>query len=200
VSPDGRTARLAAVGDLSGDWGGGQGVGMEALAVAVRARDGRGAPTSLATLVPRRLDLKRPVDVMRAMYDGRMDQRRLGELAPVVFGAAAEGDAVARSIVDRLADELAVMAIAIARRLRVVRREVDIVLTGGVFRTRERGFYARLEERLRDGLPSARIRRLDARPVLGAVLLGLDELRGPATSHDRLAAEHRLRRAFATTR
>ena len=31
VGPDGRTARLAAIGDLSGDWGGGQGVGREAL-------------------------------------------------------------------------------------------------------------------------------------------------------------------------
>jgi N-acetylglucosamine kinase-like BadF-type ATPase len=133
AGPDGREARLAGIGDLSGDWGGGMGVGREALAAAVRARDGRGAATALSVLVPRALGKRRPIDVTRAMYDGRMSQRRLEELAPVVFAAAANGDVVSRSIVDRLADELAVMAVAIARRLRVARREVDVVLTGGVF-------------------------------------------------------------------
>ena len=176
VGPDGREARLAGVGDLSGDWGGGHGIGQEALGLAVRARDGRGAPTSLAALVPRALGLRRPIDVTRAIYEGRMAQRRLSELAPVVFGAAADGDAVARAIVDRLADELAGMAIAIARRLRMARREVDVVLTGGVFRTTEPAFYARLNERLTAGLPRARVHRLTARPVLGAALLGLDDL------------------------
>ena len=192
VGPDGREARLAGVGDLSGDWGGGQGVGAEALSAAVRARDGRGAPTSLSALVPQALGKRRPIDVTRAMYDGRMSQRRLEELAPLVFAAAADGDAVARAIVDRLADELAVMAVAIARRLRVARREVDVVLTGGVFRTTEPGFYARLEERLASGLPRARAHRLASRPVLGAALLGLDA-QGFAPGR---AAERRLRREF----
>ena len=176
VGPDGREARLAGIGDLSGDWGGGYGVGQEALAAAVRARDGRGAPTKLSALVAQALGKRRPIDVTRAMYDGRMSLRRLEELTPVVFAAAAEGDAVARAIVDRLADELAIMAAAIARRLRVASRDIDVVLTGGVFRTDEPGFYARLEERLGALVPHARTRRLTERPVLGAALLGLDAL------------------------
>jgi N-acetylglucosamine kinase-like BadF-type ATPase len=194
VGPDGREARLAGIGDLSGDWGGGMGVGQEALAAAVRARDGRGAPTALATLVPRALGKRRPIDVTRAMYDGRMSQRRLGELSPLVFTAAAGGDAVARSIVDHLADELAVMATAIARRLRVASREVDVVLTGGVFMTDERGFYTRLGEKLRGAVPHAHVRRLTERPVLGAALIGLDAI-GAARGG---AAEHRLRSAFGS--
>jgi N-acetylglucosamine kinase-like BadF-type ATPase len=176
VGPNGREERLAGIGDLSGDWGGGYGVGREALAAAVRARDGRGAPTALATRVPRAVGLRRPIDVTRAMYDGRMSTRRLEELTPLVFAAAAEGDLVSRAIVDRLADELAVMAIAIARRLRVASRDVNVVLTGGVFRTDEPGFYTRLEERLRAAVPHARTRRLTERPVLGAALIGLDAL------------------------
>lgn len=194
AGPDGREARLAGIGDLSGDWGGAYGIGREALAVAVRARDGRGAPTSLTRLVPRALGVRRPIDVTRAMYDGRMIQRRLSELAPVVFFAAADGDAVARSIVDHLADELAAMAIAIARRLRVARREVDVVLTGGVFRTDEPGFYARLGERIANGLPRARVHRLTQRPVLGAALLGLDTLGAARVG----GAERRLRVEFRT--
>ncbi len=99
------------------------------------------------------------------------------------------------AIVDRLADELAVMAVAIARRLRVASRDVDVVLTGGVFRTEEPGFYARLEERLRAALPHARTRRLTERPVLGAALLGLDGL-GIARGG---AVERRLRSEFGAT-
>ncbi len=113
----------------------------------------------------------------------------------MVFAAAADGDAVARAIVDRLADELAVMAAAIARRLRVASREVDVVLTGGVFRTEEPGFYARLEERLHAALPRARTHRLTERPVMGAALIGLDSL-GIARGGN---VERRLRSEFAAS-
>jgi N-acetylglucosamine kinase-like BadF-type ATPase len=192
VAPDGRTARLAGIGDLSGDWGGGQGIGTEALAAAVRARDRRGPATLLARRVPERLGLRRPIDVARQIYEGRMSSRRVEELAPLVFEVAAEGDAIARGIVDRLADELATMAVAIARQLRVTRRTVDVVLTGGVFRATDPAFYERLEASVRAAVPEARISRLQDRPVLGAALMGLDELglkRGGA-------AERRLRREF----
>jgi hypothetical protein len=102
---------------------------------------------------------------------------------------------VARRIVDRLADELAVMAIAIARQLRVARRELDVVLTGGVFRATDAAFHERLEARVRTALPGARLVRLRDRPVIGAALLGLDELgakRGGAAER-RLLQESRTR-------
>lgn len=194
VGPDGRMARLAGIGDLSGDWGGGEGIGREALAAAVRARDGRGPATALEGRVPQRLGLRRPIDVARRIYEGAMSDRRLEELAPLVFEVAGEGDAVARAIVDRLADELAAMAVAIARQLRVVSREVDVVLTGGVFRTTDPAFHERLEAGVHAAMPGARIGRLRDRPVLGAALLGLDLLgvkRGGA-------AERRLRREFGS--
>ena len=53
---------------------------------------------------------RRPIDLTRAIEAGSCPERRLRELSPVVFAAAGEGDAVARSIVDRLADELVAMA------------------------------------------------------------------------------------------
>jgi N-acetylglucosamine kinase-like BadF-type ATPase len=192
TGPDGRTARLAGIGDLSGDWGGGEGIGREALAAAVRARDGRGPATALERRVPQRLGQRRPIDVARRIYEGAMNDRRLEELAPLVFEVAAEGDAVARSIVDRLADELAAMAGAIGRQLRVARLDVDVVLTGGVFRATDEAFYRRIEAGVRRRMPRARLVHLRDRPVLGAALMGLDELGIPRGG----AAERRLRREF----
>lgn len=176
VAPDGRRARFAGIGTLSGDWGGGTSLGQASLGAAIRARDGRGPRTSLEGSVSSYFGLPRAEAVMLAMYQERIPERRLSELAPIVFKDAAAGDAVARSIVDRLADELAIMAAALLRRLSMQRREVEVVLAGGVFRTQEAGFYDRLASRLQDAAPRAQLVRPDAPPVLGAALLGLDRL------------------------
>ena len=46
VAPDGRVTRYLALGTISGDWGGGYGLGLEVLWHAVRAEDGRGPDTA----------------------------------------------------------------------------------------------------------------------------------------------------------
>jgi N-acetylglucosamine kinase-like BadF-type ATPase len=179
VAPDGRTARFDAVGDISGDWGGGTSVGMAGLAAAVRARDGRGPRTSLERSVPEHFGLSRPSAVTRAMYTGRVKEVRAGELSPVVFAAATEGDAVARSIVDRLADELATMAVALARRTGLTRSPTDVVLAGGVFRATDGAFYERIESGIRSVVRDAHLVRLDVPPVAGAALHGLELVGAP---------------------
>ena len=191
IGRTGRTARFAAVGEISGDWGGGSSLGYAALAAGVRAGDGRGPATSLAQLVPRHFGLARAATLTERLYDGRVSTDRLRELAPVVFSAAMAGDPVARGVVDRLADELATMAVAIGRRLHLLRAEADVVLAGGVFRARDAAFYARLEEGVRAAMPRARLCRLMAPPVVGAALLALDRLPGAAPD-----AAARLRRTF----
>ena len=192
VAPDGRTARFDGVGEYSGDWGGGGGIGQAALAAAVRGRDGRGPRTSLERLVPAHFGVASPRALTKALYLGRIDGRRLSALSPVVFEAAGSGDAVARAIVDRLADELAGMAAALIRRLRLSRLDPEVVLAGGVFRTTDRPFLARLERGVLASCPGARLVRLSAPPVVGAALLGLDRVAGgstPGGTAERLRAE-----------
>ena len=190
VAPDGRSARFDGVGEPSGDWGGGGGLGSAAVAAAVRGRDGRGERTTLERLVPAHFGLRSPGSLTQALYFERLSARRLSELAPLVFEAAAAGDAVARSIVDRLADELVAMARALIRRLRLSRLDPEVVLAGGVFGTDEPVFHARLEAGIRAAAPRARLVRLTAPPVLGAALLGLDRRSGGTTEP---ATEVRLR-------
>jgi N-acetylglucosamine kinase-like BadF-type ATPase len=191
IAPDGRQVRFDGVGDISGDWGGGHSVGMAGLAAAVRAADGRGPATSLRRLVPAHFGLSRISAVTRSLYDGRIAARRTSELSPVVFAAAGAGDVVARSIIDRLADELAVMAIALARRTGVTRQPVEVVLAGGVFRATDAMFYARLESAVGGVVPAARFVRLDVPPVAGAALHGLAIVGAPVAARDRLRADLR---------
>jgi N-acetylglucosamine kinase-like BadF-type ATPase len=188
VAPGGKTFRFPAVGDVSGDWGGGHDIGSMALWYALRAQDGRGRRTVLSSVVPEHFGLRRPRQVMEAMYFERVPSDRVVELPPLVFRAAADGDAVARSIVDRQADEVVAMAGTAIRRLRMTALDVDVVLGGGIFRNEDPAFHARIEEGLRGVAPQVRIRRLTAPPVLGAALLGLDHLGASRPAKARLRA------------
>lgn len=176
IAPDGKRDRFPGVGEYAGDWGGGGGIGREAISAAVRGNDGRGPRTSLERSVPAFFGVKTPAAMTRAFYFERIPESRVNSLAPLVFAEAGAGDAVARSIIDRLADELSTMAAALIRRLRMTRLEVEVVLAGGVFRNTDAAFYERLQDGLRRAAPRAKTINLDAPPVAGALLLGMDEL------------------------
>ena len=61
IAPDGRMASFPAVGDVAGDWGGGEGIGKEALSASIRGRDGRGPRTRLERMVPEHFGFHRPI-------------------------------------------------------------------------------------------------------------------------------------------
>ncbi|HET7830019.1 MAG TPA: BadF/BadG/BcrA/BcrD ATPase family protein [Candidatus Limnocylindrales bacterium] len=174
IAPDGRRARFAGLGAISGDRGGGAGLGMDALRVAVRAQDGRGPRTTLADLVPAHFGLRRPLDVTYALYSGRLDDQRISELARVVVHAARDGDAVALGLLDDLADECAAFATAAIRRLRLGRLAVPVVLSGGVARGAGDLLAKPVAGRVQEAAPGAEVRVLHDPPVVGAALLALD--------------------------
>ena len=194
VHPSGRTAGFLALGDYTGDSGGGIGLGIAALGAAVRARDGRGPATLLATSVPAAFGLRRPEQVAVAVHTGSISYDRLHVLAPVLFGTAADGDAVAAGLVDAFADEVAVMATALIRRLRLTRSDVEVVLGGGTLQAGNGGLHDRVAAGITAVAPRARVAVLDAPPVLGAVVEALTTVGAPT------AALRRVRRALVAGR
>ena len=180
VRPDGRVVRFAALGEISGDLAAGGGwIGTMALAHAVRGEDGRGRHTALEALVPGHFGLPGPSSVVEAIYLGRLNAHRLVELAPVVFAAARRRDRMARTILDRVADEVVSFAVATIKRLGLASSDVEVILGGGVFRAEDTQFYARIKRGIRAIAPRAVMRRLDVPPVAGAALLGLDVIGAP---------------------
>ena len=185
VAPSGRIYRLAAIGPVSGDWGGASQLGVEALFYAIRAGDGRGRRTSLQRSVPAHFGMRSARQVVEALYVGTLEEDRLAELAPEVFHAAAAGDEVAQGIVGHQADEIATMATAAIRKLGMRDIELDVVLGGGVFRNRWAPFFERIDAGVHAVAPHASIVRLTAPPVVGAAMLGLDLLGGTRAAHRR---------------
>jgi N-acetylglucosamine kinase-like BadF-type ATPase len=167
-------ARFAALGSISGDWGGGSGLGEEALWHAARAEDGRAPATALRAAILDEFDIASIAELTESLHFGRRDMSDLTVLAPRVFEAARAGDAVAIELVDHQASEIVAYARASLTRLDLLDRDVPIVLGGGVIRAADARLMSGLTAGLAADAHRAHIVIVDARPIVGAGLLALE--------------------------
>ncbi|MFI9819111.1 N-acetylglucosamine kinase [Streptomyces sp. NPDC052013] len=183
---DGRTARFPALGRISGDWGGGWHLSEEALWHAARADDGRGAPTALTRTLPAHFGLPHMPALIEALHLERIAPARRHELTPVLFTTAADGDPVARAIVDRQADEIVALVTVALTRLDLLTEETPVLLGGSVLAARHPQLDTRIRTLLTDKAPKAVPQVVSQSPVLGAALLALDHLNAPQEAQTRL--------------
>lgn len=165
----GRVQRAGGWGPLVDDAGGAWDLARRALAAAARAADGRGPSTRLTQGLVEALgaaDLRGAIGALEGPAGAR---DRVAALAPLVTGAAAGGDAVARELLFQGADELARAAEAVSSALGLVAPAV--AAAGGL--AADPAHRDALDRALRARLPAAH--RVDPRlaPALGAALLAL---------------------------
>ena len=176
VSAAGGIVRFPSVGVTSGDWGGGGTLGTEALFLAARAEDGRGQPTALREAIMEHFGTASVVEVTAALHFGELPRSRLHELVPVLLRVAAAGDGPAIAVVERLAEEVFLLARVALDRLRLRDQPTDVVLGGSVLAARHVLLMEGVSRRLAAFAPRANLLVVDDPPVLGAALLGLDAL------------------------
>jgi N-acetylglucosamine kinase-like BadF-type ATPase len=184
--PDGSTARFAAVGHISGDWGGGGNLWQEAMWCAARAEDGRGPLTVLSDALPRHADLESMSELIAAVHLGTLSEAQCMELTPLLFAVAAAGDEVASGLVRRQAEEVVALAVAAMRRLGVLGEPIPVVLGGGVLTAGHQQLMDEIERLLAEAAPLAEPRVVRTPPVVGAALLGLDRIGAASGVRDRL--------------
>lgn len=205
LGPDGSVARFAALGRVSGDWGGGGDLGQAVMFHAARAEDGRGPATALAASVvehfrsrfaPALTGIATVAGVVEALHFGWVPAASTHGLTRPLFDAAAAGDEVARSLLDRQAREVSAMGLAALRRLGLDGRPCDVVLGGGVLAAGSAYLDRRVAEAFAAGAPLASLVTVDLPPVVGAGLHALGQL---GLDHSRFAAARKLLLAgFAT--
>jgi N-acetylglucosamine kinase-like BadF-type ATPase len=176
VSAAGGLVRFPSVGQISGDWGGGATLGMEALFLAVRAEDGRGQPTALREAVMEHFGTSAVAEVTAGLHFGEIPRRRLHELVPVLLRVAEQGDEPAAAVVERQAEEVFLFARVALDRLSLHDQPADLVLGGGVLATRHPMLMGGVSQRLTACAPYVNLLVVDDPPVVGAALLGLDTL------------------------
>jgi N-acetylglucosamine kinase-like BadF-type ATPase len=188
VAPDGRQARFPALGPITGDWGGGYDLGLAAVSAGARSEDGRGPRTSLEHAVPAHFDLTTPTELAEAIHSGRIDRRRMLELAPLVLAEAAD-DAVAAEIVERLASEVVALARVALTRLDLTGEPVEVVLGGGILQDVDGDLLGSIDAGVRAVAPGATVRPTATPAIVGAALLGLDELGAGREEQERVRRE-----------
>jgi N-acetylglucosamine kinase-like BadF-type ATPase len=110
------------------------------------------------------------------LIEGYTEQRyEVGaSAARIVFDVAVQGDPVAREVIRWAGVELGQMASGVIRQLGFEKLEFDVVLSGGMF---DGG--AMLVDPMRETInalaPGARLVRLTVPPVLGAVMIGMEQ-------------------------
>jgi N-acetylglucosamine kinase-like BadF-type ATPase len=196
VSADGRRAGYQALGELTGDWGGGSSIGVAALGAAIRGWDRRGPHTVLERRIPELLQAESVALLAEDVFHGRLPQSALLGLTPLVLAEARLGDAVSMSIVDRMAAETADMIAGIVTRLDFEQVEVEIALGGGVLQADDPLLMQGLRTRVKTFAPLAVVRILDVPPVTGAALDALRHL-GYGRETEQRDAEQRLRAAMS---
>ena len=200
VAPDGRVTRYLALGTISGDWGGGYGLGMEVLWHAIRAEDGRGPGTLLTGHLTGYFGVERVEEITIGLHKGKIAHDELVGVAPLLLQAATEGDPVARTVVNRLADEISVMAITAMRRLDLAGQATPVILGGGVVTARNPLLMDGITRQLVQAAPRAQVRVIDVPPVVGAALLGLDHVHAAPQAESRLRAAYDGSRPFLEVR
>lgn len=124
-------------GAAFGDEGSGFDLGRMALREIAKMYDGRGPETLLAEKVSRLIGNTAFNGIISYVY-GKQDTRsyrsRIAALAPAVLEAGKENDHVACQIIDQAAFELELLVVTCARKLNMLNRQTDLVLTGGVLR------------------------------------------------------------------
>jgi len=188
VAPDGRHARFPALGAITGDWGGGYDLGLAAVSAAARSEDGRGPRTSLERAVPAHFGVTTPSQLAEGIHTGQIAQRRVIELAPLVLAEAAD-DAVAAEIVQHLASEVVALARVALTRLELTQEPVEVLLGGGVLQDVDGDLLAAIDSGLREAAPNVTVRPIASAAIVGAALLGLDELEAGPEVQARLRRE-----------
>ena len=191
VAPSGAVARYLSFGSLTGDWGGGGGLASAVMWHAMRGWDGRGPSTALGDAAAACFGLDSVRDVAVAVHKSELTRAELHRLTSVLFKVAADGDQVALSLVERQAAEICAMAEAAMRRIALPPAGTPVVLGGGVLEARDPLLLAAIDRELARSAPGATARVLDAPPIAGAALLGLDHVGAQAAAHESLRDYYR---------
>ena len=168
-------------GHILGDAGGGYFLVIQALRFILSEYDLHRGEVQFTAKILRALCLNNLDELVR--WAQTADKMEIALLAPVVFEAAAGGDARVMEIIEEGARVLDEYTEAVASRLRLLAPKV--VLMGGLFH-RDSIYTHAFRRRLKKNLPDARVATAERPPELGAAWLAA-ELGDHVTFHSKLS-------------
>ncbi len=170
---EGRMTGFSWLGEAAGSWE----LSLKAMQAVALEWTQRGPPTRLTQTFIEMFDARDVVDMFEGLTLGRYHLH--ASAAPTVFKVAAEGDPVAHELILWAGHELGSMANGVIRQLGLQEMSFEVV-TAGTFFNGSLLLLDAMRETIHPLAPGARIVRLHAPPVVGGVLLGVEQAGGDA--------------------
>ncbi len=170
---EGRLMRAGGWGYLLGDEGSGFWIGREAVRAALAAAEGWGEQTLLQEMLANTFGSADCGEWLSALYRTQNPQSLLAQCAPLVSGAAEQGDPLAERILTRAADHLAHLVVQIVTHLHLP-DDFPVCTVGGVWKS-QGVLMARFRRQVAESLPQWRgeVKPPLRTPVEGALLVAM---------------------------
>jgi len=169
---NGKEARIVGNGWAFGEFGGGIEIVQRGLQMVNYAWIKRIAPTTLTQIFMDAVGAKNEMDLMEGLSSERY--HLFPYIAVEVIKAAQNGDTAAREVIHWTGEELGWLAVSAARQIEMENDEIEIIQSGSIFDAGEI-ITKPMREIVLKHCPKAKLIRLDGPPVVGAVILGMEQ-------------------------
>lgn len=169
---NGKEGRIVGNGIMFGEYGGAMEIVQRGLHVVNYAWIKRRPPTALTRVYLEAVGANNELDLMEGLSNGRYQLP--ASLATRVSDAARRGDTAAQEVLGWAGAELGWLAVAVARQIEMEDDPVEIIQSGSVFDA-GRALTEPMERVVREHCPRAKLIRLKGPPVVGAVMLGMEQ-------------------------
>ncbi|MFZ0547129.1 MAG: BadF/BadG/BcrA/BcrD ATPase family protein [Candidatus Promineifilaceae bacterium] len=168
-----REGRVTGYGYRMGEFAGGSELVWRAMYEVANEWTKRGQPTAISTAFIKFAGAKNLADLIEGYTEGYYSVN--AKAAPLIFEAAESGDAVAQKLIRWTGVELGEMAKAVIRQLEFEAETFDVVLSGSLFKG-GRILIDPLWETISQLAPNSRLVHLAAPPVIGSVILAMEQV------------------------
>jgi len=152
---------------------GARGLGARTLRAIFLSEIGVLPPTILTEVALSFFELN-TVDQLLLAYQRQLLRKPIQDLSPLLFEAAEESDRVALEIISQFGLSISRYPVAAIQKHRAQYAELDIVLSGGLFKAKGNLLTETVGAEIHRVAPNARIIEAPYEPVVGALLLVLD--------------------------
>lgn len=170
---NGHIGRIVGNGIAFGEYGGALEIAWRGLQMVNHAWIKRIPPTALTQIYLETLGAKDEVDLVEGVSN---EQYHISpKLAIRIAEAAQAGDEAAQEVLRWAGEELGWLAVAVARQIEMENETVEVIQSGSVFEAGELITRA-MQDLVLQHCPHANLKRLDGPPVVGAVILGMEQV------------------------
>ncbi|MBT7074816.1 MAG: hypothetical protein HN922_07890 [Anaerolineae bacterium] len=171
LGPNGEEGRIVGNSTPFGEFGGGSEIVWKGLHQVNYAWIKRIPPTSLTQIYLDAVGASDELDLMEGLSNERY--HLYPSIAVKIFDAAKNDDIAALDVVSWASAELAWLAISVARQIKMQNDTVEMVLSGSIFKAGDLLIESMCRLILLH-VPKAEFTHLNAPPVVGATLLGME--------------------------